>query len=213
MFTGIIEAAIPVRGDKVRGGVKRLELDLWPLEDWESIKLGDSIAINGCCLTVASLNGSVAVFEAIPETLSLTNLRQQHVGSLVNIERAMKVGSRLDGHIVQGHVDKVGEIAKVEDRGGEWRITVDCGKDFARTSILKGSVCLDGISLTIAELTDTMLTVAVIPHTRQITNIKSWKPKMAVNLEADVLGKYVQKQIANLADGGLEDLLKRAGFK
>ncbi|MHC4842060.1 MAG: riboflavin synthase, partial [Planctomycetota bacterium] len=210
MFTGIIEAAVPVRGVKDRSGVKRIELDLWPLEDWESVKLGDSVAVNGCCLTVASLSESVATFEAIPETLSLTNLKHLTKGALVNVERAMKAGSRLDGHIVQGHVDAIAEVQSIDDLSGEWRITVKCGKEFARTCILKGSVCLDGISLTIAELTDASLTVAVIPHTRQITNIKSWKPTTTINLEADVLGKYVQTLLANLADGGLEDLLKRA---
>ncbi|MCA8935942.1 MAG: riboflavin synthase [Planctomycetes bacterium] len=211
MFTGIIEAALPLQGVVDSDGVRRLTLDLVSLPESGTIKLGDSVAINGCCLTVARLAGSVAVFEAIPETLRLTNLGKLQPRDIVNIERAMQAGARFDGHFVQGHVDGQGVVAAIDEQGGEWRVRVDCGTGFAAQCIPKGSVCIDGISLTIAELTDSNLVVAVIPHTRKVTNILSWKPGTPVNLEADLIGKYVRRQMQG---GGnvTSDLLRAAGF-
>lgn len=213
MFTGIVEGALTVRGASGRGDLRRIEVDLSPLDGWRDVKLGDSVALNGCCLTVAELNDSIAVFEAIPETLRLTSLAELRAGRVVNVERAMRAGARFDGHLVQGHVDAVGEI-KLIKKGDDFRIRIHCGREFAGQCIHKGSVCVDGISLTIAELDEESLVVAVIPHTREVTNIRDWKPGTPVNLEADVIGKYVQRQLAQLLKGGDvgEDLLRRAGF-
>lgn len=214
MFTGIVELALEIDGKSESAGVKRIQLDLAPLADSQGVKLGDSVALNGCCLTVSSLDDSVATFEAIPETLRLTNLRHQRVGDVVNVERAMQAGARFDGHLVQGHVDAVGAIAEIKDNGGEWRVKIDCGRDFARQCIHKGSVCIDGISLTIAELAADSLTVAIIPHTRQITNIRDWKPGTQVNLEGDMIGKYVRKQLEQVTNQQTitPELLRKAGF-
>lgn len=211
MFTGIIEAALPVKGAEQRDGLLRVSLDLSPLETWSEIKLGDSIALNGCCLTVAELSGAVACFQAIPETQRLTNLGGLQAGDLVNVERAMRAAARFDGHFVQGHIDATGEVARLREAGGELRVTVDCGADFAGQCIAKGSVCIDGISLTIVGLDASSLAVAIIPHTRQHTNIRQWREGTRVNLEADMIGKYVRRQLEH-AQPITHETLKRAGF-
>jgi riboflavin synthase len=210
VFTGIVEAAIPLHSVK-DGAVRSLQLDLAALPDAATIKLGDSVALNGCCLTVAALRGALATFEAVPETLKLTSLGRLATGSLVNVERAMKAGARLDGHLVQGHVDSIGSVARIDDRGGEWRVRIDCGREFASQCVHKGSVCVDGISLTIAELHDDAFTLAIIPHTRTVTNIREWRTGTPVNLEADVIGKYVRRHMQMLTSVDT-DLLRRAGF-
>ena len=210
MFTGIVEAAIPLHSVK-DSAVRSLQLELASLPDADTIKLGDSVALNGCCLTVAALHGSMATFQAVPETLKLTSLGKQAAGSLVNVERAMQLGARLDGHLVQGHVDCVGTVSRIDDRGGEWRVRIDCGREFASQCVHKGSVCVDGISLTIAELHEDAFTLAIIPHTRTVTNIREWRDGTPVNLEADVIGKYVRRQLQALSSIDA-DLLRRAGF-
>lgn len=212
MFTGIVEAAIAVHQARDGGGLRRIALELGGLKDWQTIKLGDSVALNGCCLTVANLDGSRATFEAVPQTLSLTNLGELKAGDLANVERAMLAGSRLDGHLVQGHVDQVAAVGGITERGGEWRVRVDCGAGFAAQCVERGSVCVDGISLTIAELGPAGFTLAIIPHTREVTNIKGWRQGTRVNLEADVIGKYVRRQLQQMAGGVTPELLKRAGY-
>lgn len=209
MFTGIVEAALDVRSVSDAAGLRRITLDLSSIGD--DLKLGDSVAINGCCLTVASLSGGRAGFDAIPETLRLTNLGALKAGSIVNIERALIAGARFDGHFVQGHVDGVGEVGAITEGAAEWRIRIDCGREFAAQCIHKGSVCLDGVSLTIAELDTSSLTVAVIPHTRKVTNIGQWQRGTRVNLEADMIGKYVRRQLEGAGD--LSELLRDSGFK
>lgn len=212
MFTGIVEAAVAVHQARDGGGLRRITLDLAALKDWQTIKLGDSVALNGCCLTVANLDGSRATFEAVPQTLAVTSLGELKAGDLVNVERAMLAGSRLDGHLVQGHVDQVSAVGGITERGGEWRVRVDCGAEFAAQCVERGSVCVDGISLTIAELGPAGFTLAIIPHTRQVTNIRAWRVGTRVNLEADVIGKYVRRQLQQMAGGVTPELLKRAGF-
>jgi riboflavin synthase len=216
VFTGIIEAALPVQGAARAGELLRIGIDLSALKDWQQVKLGDSVALNGCCLTVADLRGPLATFEAIPQTQRLTNLGGLSNGGLVNVERAMQAGARLDGHLVQGHVDKVAVVADIKP-GDEWRIRVDCGADFAAQCVPRGSVCVDGISLTIAELHESAFVVAVIPHTREVTNIRGWSTGTQINLEADVIGKYVRRQLEQVLGaqpgGGVHpDALRKAGF-
>ena len=213
MFTGIVEAALPVRSVEDVDGVRRVHVDLSPLKDSASLKLGDSVAINGCCLTIARIEGADAAFEAIPETLGLTNLGDLANGSTINVERALMAGARFDGHFVQGHVDQVAKVGGIRENGGEWRVRVECGRKFADQCIAKGSVCVDGISLTIAELEDDSFVIAIIPHTRQVTNIRGWKVGTRVNLEADLIGKYVRRQLQKDTTSSIdEDLLRRAGF-
>ncbi|MCA8914506.1 MAG: riboflavin synthase [Planctomycetes bacterium] len=213
MFTGIVEAALPVRSVEDVDGVRRVHVDLSSLKGSSSLKLGDSVAINGCCLTIANIDGARAIFEAIPETLGLTNLGDLVSGSTINIERALMAGARFDGHFVQGHVDQVAEVGDIRENEGEWRVRIDCGRTFADQCIAKGSVCVDGISLTIAELDDDCFVTAIIPHTRQVTNIREWKVGTRVNLEADLIGKYVRRQLQRDTTSSVdEDLLRRAGF-
>ncbi|CAG1001013.1 partial riboflavin synthase, partial [Anaerolineae bacterium] len=195
-------------------GVTRLTLDLSSLVESQALKLGDSVAINGCCLTVAKLAKGRATFEAIPETLKLTNLGALKKGSLVNAERALKAGARLDGHLVQGHVDQVGTIEEIKVNQGERRVKVKCGVEFGQQCVRKGSVCLDGISLTIAELGPDSFTVAIIPHTWEVTNLRARKAGDEVNLEADTVGKYVLAHMQRMFPKSTidEKLLKRAGY-
>jgi riboflavin synthase len=216
VFTGIIESAIQVKSATRAGDLLRLGLDLSTLKDWQSIKLGDSVALNGCCLTVAELNGPVATFEAIPQTQKLTSLGGLKEGALVNVERAMQAGARFDGHLVQGHVDSCAAVGEIK-QGDEWRVRVDCGADFAAMCVPRGSVCIDGISLTIAELGPDWLVVAIIPHTRDVTNIREWQPGSKVNLEADVIGKYVRRQLEGVFGRAgesaiTEELLRKTGY-
>lgn len=214
MFTGIVEAAVAISSAERSHGLLRLKLDLSALPDATSLKLGDSVALNGCCLTVAELGGTVATFEAVPETQRLTNLGGLQAGTVVNVERALQAGARFDGHFVQGHVDGTGSVQAMDEAGGEVRVGIDCGEAFARQCIHKGSVCIDGISLTIAELDASSFTVAVIPHTRKVTNIRHWKPGTLVNLEADLIGKYVRRQLEMATPGSsiTDELLRRTGF-
>jgi riboflavin synthase len=153
-------------------------------------------------------------FEAIPETLKLTNLGALKKGSPVNVERALKAGARLDGHLVQGHVDQVGTIEEIKVNKGERRVKVKCGVEFAQQCVRKGSVCLDGISLTIAELGPDSFTVAIIPHTWEVTNLRARKVGDEVNLEADTVGKYVLAHMARMFPKSMidEKLLKNAGW-
>ncbi len=214
MFTGIVEAAVAVGESTRDGGLLRLSMDLSTLEDWQSVKVGDSVALNGCCLTVAQLAGATATFEVVPETQKLTTLGGLARGALVNVERAMKAGSRLDGHIVQGHVDGTATIKALHEAGGEVRVAVACGAEFARQCILKGSVCIDGISLTIAELEKDGFTVALVPHTRAVTNARQWRAGTPLNLEADLIGKYVRRHLEGLHEASTidEELMRRTGF-
>ncbi len=195
MFTGIIESALEVESVAHNKGHLAFWLDLSMLDDAKSVGLGDSVAINGCCLTVAELDAQRAQFQAVPETLSKTNFGDLTNGDRVNIERAMRAGGRLDGHIVQGHVDQVGSVREIETDGDEVRITVDCGTEFAQGCILKGSVTVDGVSLTVAALGDDSFTVAVIPHTCEITTLGDFTVGRRVNLEGDVIGKYVRRYL------------------
>lgn len=213
MFTGIVEAALPVRSAQRHEGLLRLAIDLSCLDESGGLRNGDSVAINGCCLTVAALDGSVATFEAVPQTQSLTNLGELKAGARVNIERAVKAGGRFDGHFVQGHVDSTGVVAALKEQDGELRVTVDCGPEFAAQCIPRGSVCVDGVSLTIAELDASSFTLAVIPHTRKVTSIGDWRVGTRVNLEADMVGKYVRRAMGRAPASSIdEELLRRTGF-
>lgn len=163
--------------------------------------LGDSVAINGVCLTVAELRGSAARFDAIDETLARTNLGDLTAGARVNVERALRFGDRLDGHIVQGHVEATGRVRAVEQQAGQLWLEVDCGPEFAARTLPKGSVTLDGVSLTVAELGEDHFAVALIPHTLELTTLGDRAVGDRVNLEADVIGQWVQRLVAPEREG------------
>jgi riboflavin synthase len=191
MFTGIIEEVGRVTRVERGTGVTRIVVD-GPLVATDS-GIGDSIAINGTCLTVIRREGSELAFEAVPETLSRTNLGELRPGSAVNMERALAATGRLAGHIVQGHVDGVGPIQAITPEHDSWRITVAVPPPLHRYLVEKGSVALDGISLTVASLTEEGFTVAIIPHTWQATTLHARRPGDRLNLETDVLAKYVER--------------------
>jgi riboflavin synthase len=193
MFTGIIETVGTVTAIEVVGELTRLIIDAGPVV--EGVEIGDSIAVNGTCLTVTVIEGERVSFQAVRETMECTSLGDLIVGSTVNLERALRAGDRLDGHIVQGHVDGVGVVREMAREGDDVRLSIDCDSDIANYLVDKGSVTIDGVSLTVVEAGPQGFDVALIPHTLEVTTLKDRKPKDRVNLEVDVLGKYVKRYL------------------
>ncbi len=213
MFTGLIEAVCPVRSAVPMTGGLRLTIDLGPLA--RDTKPADSIAINGVCLTVAQLSGAVAAFDVSAETLSKSNLGKLTASSTVNIERAMKPTDRFGGHFVLGHVDGAAKITAITKKGDFWDISFSTPPEILDQMVPKGSVAVDGISLTIASMNESSFTVAIIPQTWQNTNLCSRRQGDEVNIESDIIVKTVQRQLRNAlpAKSGLSaEKLKQFGF-
>ena len=187
MFTGIIEEVGKV--ESVGAGCIKVKAKT----GLEGTKIGDSIAVNGVCLTVTSMTSEGFTADVMNETLSRTNLGALKKGSGVNLERAMAAGGRFGGHIVSGHVDGTGKIQKMQDDGYAVWVYITCSQDVLSLIIEKGSITIDGISLTVAKITDSYFAVSVIPHTGEETTLLSKKAGDAVNLENDIIGKYVKK--------------------
>ena len=196
MFTGIVETVGII--EKVEQGDDLTRLIVGAESIADGVKLGDSIAVNGGCLTVTSLLDGRFAFEAIPETMERTNLGDLKVGSRVNLERAMRAGDRLDGHIVQGHVDGVGTVRAVIQDGNDVRLQIDCDPELADCVVEKGSIAIDGVSLTVSALLPSGFEVALIPHTLEVTTLSDRQIHDRVNLEADVLGKYVKRYLERM---------------
>jgi riboflavin synthase len=196
LFTGIIETVGRVVAIEAQGEKTRLAIDAPAITG--GLPIGASVAVNGTCLTVVAVNGGNVVFEAVRETLDRSSLGDLRGDSRVNLERAMRADGRLDGHIVQGHVDGTGRVRALERRADDVRLAVDCDRDFAALLVPKGSIAIDGISLTLVEVEDAGFDVALIPHTLAATNLADRKPGDRVNLEADVLGKYVHKYLERI---------------
>ncbi len=167
----------------------------------EDIAVGDSVAIDGCCLTVTRVEPGRLAFQAVPETLRRTVLGARAAGDPVNVERALRADGRLDGHIVQGHVDGIGRIASLDPSGDDVILRVDCPADLADLLVPKGSVAIDGVSLTVVDADPGAFSVALIPHTLAVTTLGRRAAGDAVNLEADVIGKYVRRYLERLAPG------------
>jgi riboflavin synthase len=190
VFTGLVEEVGRVAsleaGDMFRMGVSASRV-------LEGTRVGDSVAVNGVCLTVNEVDGETLVFQAMPETLRRTSLGNLAEGSPVNLERAMSLSRRFGGHIVQGHVDGVGEVLGVRPEGDSeiWEFTAP--EEVLRYTVEKGSVCVDGISLTVVSVREDSFTVSILPQTRANTNLKELEAGDRVNLEADVIGKYVER--------------------
>ena len=164
--------------------------------------VGDSIAINGACLTVVTRADDVLHFEAGPETLARTNLGELTAGERINLERSLCYGARLGGHLVQGHIDGMGRIAE-RRRDGEWEtVWFVCPRELAEQMVSKGSVAVDGVSLTLVDVEPTRFSVALIPHTLTQTTLGIKQAGATVNLETDILGKYVQKYLQTVRPGG-----------
>lgn len=187
MFTGIIEEVGKV--ESVGAGCIKVKAKTV----LEGTKIGDSIAVNGVCLTVTSMTSEGFSADVMNETLNRTNLGALKKGSGVNLERAMAADGRFGGHIVSGHVDGTGKIQKMQDDGNAVWVYITCAQDVLSLIIEKGSITIDGISLTVAKITDSYFAVSVIPHTGEETTLLSKRAGDAVNLENDVIGKYVKK--------------------
>ena len=187
MFTGIIEEVGAL--ERLAGG----EITIRAKKVLEDVALGDSIAVNGICLTVTHFDAAHFTADVMPETVRRTSLAELKRGSRVNLERALTLRSRLGGHIVSGHIDGVGTIATMKEEGNAILLTVRAGADILRYIVEKGSVALDGISLTVARVSAADFTVSLIPHTREITNLREKRIGSRLNIETDILGKYVEK--------------------
>lgn len=194
MFTGLVEETGSLLAFERSEAGARLRLQA-PLVSSDA-KLGDSVAVNGCCLTVTSCEGDVLSFDLLRETLDRTNLGQLAPGTPVNLERALAAHARLGGHFVQGHIDTTAHVLAFEPVGADYRLEVAMPGEFARYVAFKGSIAIDGISLTIAEVRDASFVVWIIPHTLAMTNLRARKASELVNLEFDLLAKYVERIVA-----------------
>ena len=206
MFTGLVESLGAVRSLSDEVDAKRLVVEVPPsfLEDASpSKRLGDSVAINGCCLTVVAADGVLWSFQAGHETLAKTNLGRLQIGDAVNLERAMPAGGRFGGHIVQGHVDGVGRVTAIDSRTEFADYTFEVPASLAAQMVEKGSVAVDGISLTLVRVTATSFQVMLIPHTLAVTTLGRRKVGDEVNIETDVLAKYVAKMLAFATSKGV----------
>jgi riboflavin synthase len=193
MFTGIIEEIGTV--SFIRKSAKSARLSIEGSLIFDDVKLGDSVAVNGVCLTVAELTGNVFTADVMNETFSRTNLGNLPPGGKVNLERAMPAGGRFGGHIVSGHIDGVGRIVKMErDDNAVW-VTVSVPQNILKGIVEKGSVAIDGISLTVARVTESNFAVSVIPHTGSATTLLDKRVGDTVNLENDIVGKYIERLV------------------
>ncbi|MFC7335885.1 riboflavin synthase [Haloferula chungangensis] len=190
MFTGLVESTGRVLSLEARGDQACLRIDI-PFAS--ELTLGESVAINGCCLTVVESSESEASFDVLTQTLKVTSLGDLAAGHRVNLERALRAGDRLGGHFVQGHIDDIGIIETLEPRGQDHLLEIRLPDAIAELCIDKGSLAIDGISLTIAELEGSLARFWIIPHTMERTNLSGRAAGQRVNLEADVLAKHVAK--------------------
>ncbi len=214
MFTGLIEDVGKVLKIARSGASARLEVSSsFPADE---VRLGDSIAVNGACLTVVESSPSMTAFDVSPETIDRTAFRRLRPGHRVNLERALKLGDRLGGHIVSGHVDCVASIVSVREISGNYVYEYRIPNEFARYIIEKGSVAIDGISLTVNSVSEDGFSVNIIPHTVRMTTLQYRKPGDEVNIETDILGKYVERlltgQVSNMKSGVTMELLAKNGF-
>jgi riboflavin synthase len=214
MFTGLVETVGTVLAARRAGEGLRLQVDLGPAA--EGVRVGDSIALSGACLTVASLQGAAATFDAVGETVARTTLGSWQAGTRVNIERSLRPADRLGGHFVAGHVDATGRVIENREGSGGWWLRVEVPEALLPEIAPKGSIAIDGVSLTVAEVAGAVVGIALIPTTLQATTLGQRVPGDQVNVETDLLAKYVQRAMAAGQpapdDKRLLDALGRAGF-
>ena len=212
MFTGLVESLGTVASLNVHGKSGRLTVSTsLPMKE---IAIGDSIAIDGACLTVAEKGKGTLAFDVLNETLKRTTLGASQTGTVVNLERALRFGDRLGGHLVSGHIDGIARITAIrKEAGGDIRLTIRLPAALKPLFIPKGSIAVNGVSLTIAELGKDTFVVCIIPHTWEATNLSRCKAGDVVNLETDMLGKYIVRwQSLQAKEGVTMDDLARAGF-
>jgi riboflavin synthase len=198
VFTGIVKELGHVVS--LDGGAEQAHLSVSAPHLVPEAEIGDSVAVDGCCLTVVARKRDTLVFDVSPETLSRSSIGELESGSDVNLEGAVRAGEPLGGHYVQGHVDAVGRVRSVSPEGDGARMWIEVPPEVLRYCVEKGSLTVAGVSLTIAEMADDAVAVALIPHTLEVTTLGAARPGKRVNLEADVLAKYVER----LLDGGRE---------
>lgn len=195
MFTGIVEGIGTVNKiSKITKNRSAIEMTIDLGKQVKGLKIGQSVALNGVCLTATKISKSKCIFEMIEETTKKTDLGNLKVGGVVNIERSLKVGDRLEGHFVLGHVDGVAIIKKILKKPKEVQVYFEVPKNLAKYIVKKGSITIDGISLTVVDIKKTLAYVSLIPHTIEITNFHTKKVGDKVNIETDILGKYILKQ-------------------
>jgi riboflavin synthase len=192
MFTGLVEAVGELIDRTPRADGVRLRIGTTLAPD---MRLGDSIAVNGVCLTVVESEARALCADVAPETLRVTTLGTLSQGTSLNLERPLQIGSRLGGHFVQGHVDGVGHVEEIRTEGDSQRIGIEFPRHLAPYFVVKGSIAVDGISLTVAALTDSRFEIQVIPYTLEHTNLRSLRPCARVNLECDLVGKYIVRSM------------------
>jgi len=198
VFTGIVETTGQIKcAEATSNGGTQLVIGT---ELAGELAVGASLALNGCCLTVTGVNGSEIRFDLLGETLQRTNLGVLEQGDVVNLERPMLANGRFDGHVVQGHIDTTARIESIKAEGSDHRVEVALPESFSRYVVFKGSIAVDGISLTVAELHPDRFAIWIIPHTWQVTNLHQRKPGDHVNLEFDLIAKYVERMLS--ASGG-----------
>jgi riboflavin synthase len=211
MFTGIVEELGSVKVLKREAGAARLTISASTVLG--GTVLGDSICVNGVCLTVVGLGKSEFTADVAVETLNVTNLGDLKIGAKVNLERALQLSARIGGHLVSGHVDAVGRIRGKREEGNGWRIFIDAPETVLRYVIKKGSIAIDGISLTVADVDKSGFSIAMIPHTAKLTTLGFKSIGDSVNLESDIIGKYVERLLSGRGEGGVSlELLTKNGF-
>jgi len=211
MFTGIIEEMGSVKALRREAGSAQLTIFASTVLD--NTALGDSICVNGVCLTVVDIGRSEFSADIANETLKVTGLGELQGGQKVNLERALQLSARIGGHLVTGHVDAVGRIREKRQEGNSWRVFIEAPETALRYIIKKGSVAVDGISLTVADVDKTGFSIAMIPHTAKLTTLGFKSAGDSVNLETDIIGKYVERLLSGRVEGGLNlEFLKGHGF-
>jgi riboflavin synthase len=215
VFTGIIEAVGKIQRMEPLGGDMRLVIDASEL-DMSDVQMGDSIAVNGVCLTAVQFDQKSFVADVSNETISLTTLRNLKTGSPVNLEKALLPTTRLGGHLVSGHVDGMGSIVGVSEDARSVKYTVRVPGELKKYVAVKGSICIDGTSLTVNAVNDDTFDINIVPHTQERTIIKSYKTGTEVNLEVDLIARYLERLLMNTTDEQNEglnlDALTKAGF-
>ncbi len=215
MFTGIIEAVGKVAALEPKQGDMRLYVQTGKL-DLGDVQLGDSIAVNGVCLTAVELPGDGFWADVSGETLSKTNFSDLRVGNAVNLEKALTPTTRLGGHLVSGHVDGIGEVLERRPAGRSEQFRIQAPKELARYIAKKGSICIDGISLTVNEVDGAIFALNIVPHTLQETTMDAFRPGRRVNLEVDIIARYLERLVlgeqAAQAGGITESFLAENGF-
>lgn len=210
MFTGIIQKVGTVVAVDSSSETGRLIVSV---AAWgQAFEIGESVAVQGICLTLARSTADVLEFDVLQETFARTNLGQQKKGDRVNLERALRVGDALGGHFVTGHVDGPGTITAIDRSGRDRIVRIACQQSLLAGIVSKGSIAVEGISLTIAELADSSFSVHIIPHTWEHTSLRERVAGDSVNLELDILGKYVNRMVRGAGDGVTLEALRRAGF-